>query len=155
MPTKYCKTRQEKTEVMEEVLNTPGGVTIGWQKGKKKWKSHEQDKLENLWHREAAEWLKDEEPEAKRGYCKLHFGVPILRGESDEFRSDYDKMIRPLPYEWKLQMMMAPIDFPVTRKMKTGQKARYLNGVEQHYRGLGVPLTDPDEDKELLNYHGW
>ena len=145
MPTEYAKTNEEKAAVYEALLNIRGGVTVTWVKGKSKWKSYNQDCTENMWHREAAEQLKDEDPEDKRAYCKLHFGVPIMRGECDKFRADYDLMIRPLPYEWKLKMMRAPIDFPVTRKMKSGQKARYMNDVQVHYQSLGVRLTIPNE----------
>lgn len=150
MPIVYALTHEEKASIAEDILNTRGGITVDWSKGKRKWKTHNQDKTENMWHREAAEQLKDETPEEKRGYCKLHFGVPIMRGENDKFREDYDIMIRPLPYEWKLKMMMIPLDFPVTRKMTSGQKARYMSDVQMHYRSLGVVLTEPDD-----NGGGW
>lgn len=144
MSTIYAQSHEDKAHVAEEIMNTPGGVTVSITKGKVKFKSYKQDKLENLWHREAAAHLRDETPEQKRGYCKLHFGVPILRGEEEDFRKAYDRVIRPLAYEQKLQAMMVPLDFPVTRLMKSGQKKRYLDDVWTHYTGLGVPLTDPD-----------
>ena len=40
--------------------------------------------------------------------------------------------------------MAVPIDLPVTRIMKTGQKKRYLDDVYDHFTGLGVRLTDPE-----------
>lgn len=143
--THYASTHEQKAHISEEIMNTAGGVTVSITKGKVKFKSYEQDKLENMWHREAAEQLRDETPEQKRGYCKLHFGVPILRGEDEEYRKIYDRVIRPLAYEQKLQCMMVPIDMPVTRLMKSGQKKRYLDDVWAHYAGQGVKLTDPNE----------
>lgn len=140
----YVSTHEDKARIAEHILNTPGGLSVDVTKGKRKKKTHDQDKLENLWHREAAEQLGDETPEDKRGYCKLHFGVPIMRGEDDDFREAYDRVIRPLPYEFKLQAMKVPLDFPVTRLMKTGQKKRYLDDVKMHYMSLGVVLTDPE-----------
>lgn len=107
-------------------------------------RSIEQNRLQHLWHHEAATALKDEAAEDKRAYCKLHFGVPILRAESDEFRAQYDAIIRPLPYEKKLELMKAPIDFPVTRLMTTEQTTRFLDAVADHYRSLGVRLTMPE-----------
>lgn len=117
--------------------------TVNLTKGKNR--SIEQNKLQRLWLREAAEQLGDDSPEGYRAYCKLHYGVPILRGENEEFCKAYDSIIRPHTYEEKLQMMALPLDFPVTRLMKTGQKKRYLDDVWIHFTNLGVKLTDPKE----------
>lgn len=104
----------------------------------------EQNRLQFKWHMEAAMQLKDESAEDKRAYCKLHFGVPILRAESEEFRGQYDQIIRPLPYEQKLALMKAPIDFPVSRLMSVEQSSRYLDSIRLHYMGQGVMLTIPE-----------
>ena len=106
----------------------------------------EQNRLQRLWLKEACEQLQDETIEEKRGYCKLHFGVPILRNENDEFKAAYDKIIMPHTYEDKLQMMMLPLDFPVTRLMTTGQHKRYLDDVYHFFTGLGVQLTEPKSE---------
>lgn len=120
--------------------------TVTVTKGKRR--SEEQNKLQRKWLSEAAEQLADETAEEKRAYCKLHFGVPIMRnGDSDicrEFRDKYDRIIRPLPYEQKLELMAVPMDFPVTRLMSTKQKTEYLDAMYQHFRGLGVELTEPE-----------
>jgi len=107
-------------------------------------RSIEQNKLQRLWVNEAAEQLQDESAEDKRAYCKLHLGVPILRMENDLFRDQYDRIVRPLPYEQKLDVMKVPIDLPVTRLMTTRQKKEYLDQMWTHFRSLGVQLTDPD-----------
>lgn len=120
----------------------PFTVNIAQGKGR----THEQNKLQRLWVKEAAEQLGDETAEEKRAYCKLHFGVPILRAENEEFCEKYDRLIRPLPYEVKLEYMAAPLDFPVTRLMTTKQKKQYLDAVYQHFRSLGVVLTEPNPD---------
>ena len=106
----------------------------------------EQNKLQRLWMKEAAEQLDSGyTAENLRGFCKLHFGVPILRRDSDEFRAGYDRIIRPHSYEDKLLMMQEPFDFGVTRLMKTGQKHEYLNAVCEHFCSLGVVLTQPED----------
>lgn len=110
-----------------------------------KGRSLQQNRLQHLWHREAAEQLKDETAEEKRAYCKLHFGIPILRAESEEFRDTYDRIIRPLSYENKLALMAAPIDFPCTRLMTVKQKTQFLDAVFGHYTALGVELTQPEQ----------
>ena len=105
----------------------------------------DQNALQHKWHQEAAQQLKDASAEDYRAYCKLHFGVPILRAESAEFREQYDKIIRPLPYEAKLELMKAPIDFPCTRLMTVKQQSEFLDAVQRHYMSQGVILTMPEE----------
>lgn len=109
-----------------------------------KTRSAAQNRLQQKWHLEAAQELKDESAEDKRAYCKLHFGVPTLRMENEQFREQYDRIIRPLSYEHKLELMKAPMDFPVTRLMSVEQKTRYLDAVWNHYTSQGVRLTAPD-----------
>lgn len=106
-----------------------------------------QNRLQRKWHLEAADQLRDGTAEEKRAYCKLHFGVPILRHESDDFRAQYDRVIRPLPYETKLALMAEPFDFPVTRLMTKDQKTRYLDAIYQHYSSQGARLTGGFDDK--------
>lgn len=104
-------------------------------------RSDKQNRLQRKWLLEAAEQLKEYTPEEYRAYCKLHFGVPILRNENDKFRELYDRVVRPLSYEIKLEIMSIPIDFPVTRLMDKDQKKRCLDAIYQHFTGLGVFLT--------------
>lgn len=109
-------------------------------------RSLEQNRLQFLWMREAAEQDKSLTAEEHRAFCKLHFGVPIMRGEDEYFRESYDRLIKPMSYEDKLNIMVNPgFEFPVTRLMKSGQLKRYLDDVYAHFSGLGVRLTEPDE----------
>lgn len=105
-------------------------------------RSVDQNRLQRKWLLEA-EAQGDMTAEEYRGYCKLHFGVPILRNENDEFREKYDKIIRPHSYQDKLAMMMEPLDFPITRLMNTKQKGRYLDAMYEHFTGMGFKLTEP------------
>ena len=105
-------------------------------------RSIEQNKLQRMWMLEAAD-QGDCTAEEYRGFCKLHFGVPILRAESEKFRELYDRLIRPASYEDKLSFMMVPIDLPVTSAMTTKQKSTYLDEVYKHFTGLGIQLTEP------------
>jgi hypothetical protein len=72
-------------------------------------------------------------------------GVPILRAENELFCERYDAIVRPLPYEQKLAIMMEPLDLPVTRLMTTEQKTRYLDHIHKHFTDLGLELTNPEE----------
>lgn len=109
-----------------------------------------QNRLQRLWLQEIAEQLPDENAEGWRAYCKLHFGVPILRDADEVFREHYDRVVKPLPYATKLECMKTGVDLPVTSRMNTKQLTQYLDDMHRHFSGLGVVLTIP-EDKSL----GW
>jgi hypothetical protein len=141
--TRIIKTPHDKGAVVSLIENRQPPFTVKILKEVKK-VSYEQHKLENLWHREASEQLEDETPEQKRGYCKLHFGIAIRKAEDDYFSEKYDEVIRPLTYMQKLQLMLPPFDFPVTRDMSTRGKSQYLDEIYTHYTSLGVTLTRPD-----------
>lgn len=107
-------------------------------------RSLEQNNLMWKWFEEAAK-QGDMTAEEYRAYCKLHIGVPILRNESESFRERYDKIVRPLDYETKMELMMIPFDFPVSRLMTTGQMTRFLDGILAHFVSLGFRMTIPLE----------
>lgn len=106
-------------------------------------RSDRQNRLQRQWIKEIAGQLPDHTAEEWRAYCKLCFGVPIMRDENEKFHRLYDDIIRPLPYEKKLALMMAPLDLPVTRYMTTKQKKSYLDQVFKHFSEQGVILSDP------------
>jgi hypothetical protein len=107
-------------------------------------RSTEQNRLQRLWLNEIAEQAGDRTPEDVRGDAKLRFGVPILRAENEVFREKYDRIIKPLPYETKIELMMEPMDFPVTRLMTSDQTNRYLDAIYRHYTEQGFSLTQPE-----------
>lgn len=115
-----------------------------------KHRTNDQNRLQRKWVNEIAEQLGDQTPEEVRGYCKLAFGVPLLRNENEVFRISYDKIVKPLPYEQKLALMMEPFDFGVTRIMTTRQKTAYLDSIYRHFTGQGLVLTNPGD---ILNAH--
>lgn len=107
-------------------------------------RSSEQNRLQRQWINEIAEQLGDRTPEEVRAECKLRFGVPILRAESEIFRKKYDRLIKSMPYETKLELMAEPMDFPITRLMNVKQKTQYLDAIQRHYAEQGVVLTQPE-----------
>jgi hypothetical protein len=60
--------------------------------------------LSHVWY-DYADKMLSEQVGATRRYCKLHFGVPIMRAESEDFRRKYDKVVKPHDYETKLEIM--------------------------------------------------
>jgi len=87
----------------------------------------------------------DETPEDIQAYCKLHVGVPILRAENDDFREKYDRVVKPLPYEVKLEIMKGKFSFPVTSIMTTKQKSRYIEEVARHFAQQGIYVSLPSD----------
>ena len=116
-------------------------VTVSIAKGVNR--STEQNRLQRKWLGEIAEQLGDQTTEEVRGYCKLTMGVPIMREANEVFCEKYDRIVKPHSYEEKLEMMMEPLDFPVTRLMTTRQKTQFLDHMQQHFAAQGVRLTDP------------
>lgn len=143
MPSTVVTTAAHRDQVIALLKGRKMPYSVTIKDGRNR--SLQQNRLQRMWLNEAAEQLKDDTAEAYRAYCKLRFGVPILRGENEEFREAYDRIIKPHSYEDKLEMMAEPLDFPVTRLMKMGQKKRYLDDVYHHFTGLGVLLTEPPE----------
>lgn len=110
-------------------------------------RSAQQNRLNRQWMLDIEAQLDGWTAEYARGYCKLYFGIPILRNEDEEFCREYDAVVRPLPYEAKLKLMMVPFDFGVTRKMTVKQQTAYLDAIHQHFSEQGVVLTNPDDLK--------
>lgn len=143
MATHIVRSAEDMERVARLVGNLKPPLTITVTSGASR--SLEQNKLQRLWCMEAAEQLGDRTAEEVRGFCKLHYGVPIMREGHDDFRETYDRLIKPLPYETKLAYMMEPLDFPITRLMTVGEKSQYLDAMHKGLSELGVKLTEPSE----------
>jgi len=143
MTSRVLLNKSDRDQFFKLVESYELPVTVTIAKGKNR--SIEQNRLQRLWLNEAAEQLDNNQTaEELRGYCKLHFGVPILRESNEDFRAAYDRVIKPLAYELKLLAMMEPLDFPVTRLMTTKQSTEYLDAIHKHFSELGCRLTDPE-----------
>lgn len=142
MVTRAVHTKQERDLLLRYLRTRKLPFTVDIEDGRKR--SSEQNRLQRLWLKEIAEQLGDRTAEDIRGDAKLRFGVPILRAENESFREKYDRIIKPLPYETKIELMMEPMDFPVTRLMTVDQKTRFLDAIYRHYSEQGIALTSPD-----------
>lgn len=104
-----------------------------------------QNRLMNKWYREiATQWY--ETPEYVRGYCKLHFGIPLLREGNEIFKEKYDAVLKNKTYEDKLALMQFPFELPVTSLMSVKQHKEYLDRMSQFFIEKGFELTEPDDD---------
>ena len=145
---KWTITRHSKFKCIEEIKNLDEDAQ--WLVEIKK---HNRSEMQNrtvfMWYREIAKAKGDETATDVRAYCKLHYGVPILREDNDDFREDYDQIVSPLSYENKLKIMVEPLDLPVTRIMSVDQMQRYMEEVEKYGYSFGVELTIPNEGEML------
>lgn len=139
MTTRVIKSEQDKTLLCRYIMERKPPFTASITKKR----TVDQNKLQRLWIGEIAEQLGDRTPEEVRGELKLRFGVPILRAQNDTFCEKYDRIIKPLPYEQKLELMMEPIDFPVSRIMTTAQFTQYIDEIYKFFTERGCVLTLP------------
>lgn len=82
-----------------------------------------------------------------RRYCKLHFGVPIMRAGCDEFRDGWAESFIHLQYEVKLRLMgpcamFGPDGFPVTRLFNRAQGCQYTDRIAEEFGKKGVFFGD-------------
>jgi len=111
--------------------------------GKKR--SLDQNAISHAWYEQVARELREDDARGVKRYCKLHFGVGLLRAEDAEFREAYDATIKnTLTYEQKLVAMDV---LPVTSRMTTVQLHQYMLDMQDHYRARGVALEFPPEDE--------
>ena len=134
-------TDQSGLEQLQRILSHAKlPITVKWQQGKDR--SLDQNHLQFLWAREAAEQLGDRSIEELRSEWKLKHGVPILRAEGGKFCDVYDRLIKPHPYEEKIKAMAI---IPVSSLMTVRQMTEYLNAIEMECVSLGVVLTHPEQ----------
>jgi hypothetical protein len=71
-----------------------------------------------------------------RNFCRLHFFVPILRAENDEFRAVYDKCLKGLPYDTKLEAMS--LVSGLSSICTTEQFSKALEQMQKHFATLAT-----------------
>jgi len=145
MSSHVVKSETDLSALMTTLKGQKRPFTVDIRKGKHR--SVEQNRLQRRWLGEIFGQLTEaatfHSPEDVRGFCKLTFGVPIMREDSG-FRDGYDRIIKPLSYESKIEIMKEPLDFSVTRLMTTEQKTRYLDAIYKYFTERGLHLTQPE-----------
>lgn len=105
-------------------------------------RSLDQNEMINGLYRQVAEQKQDESFRDIRNHCKLHHGIPILRRDQAKFREFYDKGLKVLDYQSKLESM----DFvPVTSRMNKKQASEYIDEIIREYSQQGLCLVHPSE----------
>ena len=144
MPTWRVKNAMDRKNAVRVVESRQLPFTMEVVKGEKR--SNKQNKLQRKWLNEAAE-QGDCTAEEYRAYCKLHFGVAIMKSQSELYAEKYDRIIKPLDYSVKLELMMEPFDFPVTRGMSVANEKKYLDQMYLYFTSQGFVLTNPEDRK--------
>ena len=148
MPSRFIDTEQARESLLTFIRNQPLKFTVMITKGGAR--TSRQNRLFHQYLIDITRQMQTESHEWWRGYSKLHIGVPILRREDETFREEYDKTVRPLPYETKIRCMMEPIALPVTSRFTTVLMKEFLDEMHRHFSEQGIELTDPD----ALRYSG-
>ena len=100
-----------------------------------------QNSITHAWYAQIARELREDSEMGWKCYCKLHHGVPILRLADEEFRATYDRVIKQLSYENKLEAMKV---WPVTSLMTKAQLSEYAEAVQIDFARRGVVLKFPE-----------
>lgn len=117
-------------------------VTVSMKKGADR--SVDQNALAFKWCQEVADQREDMDASDVRADCKLNIGVKMLHAENEDFREQWNRLIRGrFKYEELLLLMVPPHDYPVTRIMTVKQMSRYLDAIYKRYTEQGVVLTLP------------
>lgn len=111
--------------------------------GIRKVRTLDQNSISHAWYQQLAKELPEDDALGWKSFCKLHFGVPILRTDDDEFRAAYDAVIKPMPYEQKLMAMRI---MPVTSIMNRAQLSKYLVDMQANFISRGVQLLFPEKE---------
>ena len=70
-------------------------------------RSLDQNAILHAWITQIANELREQTAAQIKAECKLVYGVPILRAEDEEFREFYDRAIKWMTYEQKLDAITA------------------------------------------------
>ena len=133
---------QEFFGAVRDMWNSHHFLRITLKTGKDR--TADQNSISHAWYVQLARECREYDALGWKSFCKLHFGVGILRAEDAEFRAFYDKAIKfSLSYEEKIKAM----EFvPCTSLMTTLQLSKYLEAMQAHFLKQGVMLEFPKED---------
>lgn len=83
-------------------------------------------------------------PSEAHAFCKLHYGIPILRRDSDRFRAFYDAKIKAMPYASKLRLMEY---ISVSSLFTTKQAGEYIETIVREQAKEGLVIELPEDTK--------
>lgn len=106
-------------------------------------RSLDQNGISHVWYEQIARELREDTALGVKCFCKLNYGIPILRAEDEAFRDKYDALVKGrFSYEEKIALMAW---FPVTSLMSKDQLSQYLTAMQAGYAGRVMLEFPPDE----------
>jgi hypothetical protein len=141
MVTRTVKNEDELTLLVTYLKGRKRPFTVDITEGRDR--SSEQNRLAFKWYVEISDQT-GEDREDVRARCKLEIGVPILREAQEKFRATYDRLVRPLSYSEKLELIR-DTEMPVTSLMNVEQMSRYMDIVFRRHSEIGIVLTVPPD----------
>ena len=137
--TKYVITNEE---AKASVLKILGGIPVPFELviSDKRTRTLEQNALLHKWVEELTEQRGDVESGDVKAEIKLRFGIPILRRDEPKFKETYDRLLKPISYEEKIELIRY-MGLPVTSVMSVKQLTELLETAERYYTSKGFTLT--------------
>jgi len=107
--------------------------------------THSQNALIWAIYRDIAEKTGNGVVETRR-FCKLHFGVPILRANCPEFATIYDKVLKPQAYEAKMELMDW-LDVTSAKEFNKKMASEYIETIIREYSEKGILIEQAQAEK--------
>ena len=98
-----------------------------------------QNSLWAVWYSKIERWSEGNyTKEEIKCFCKLHFGIELLRNQDAGFKKLYDSKIkRGFEYEEKLELMKL---IPVTSQLSKDNGQKYQSAMQKYYSEQGLIL---------------
>ena len=141
MPSRVIRSKHDLDVLGPLLYALKFPITVHWVQGCDR--SNEQNNIMWKWATEVAQQCGDRTASEIQRDWKLRHGVPILRTDDPEFRSFYDRALKPLPFEEKAAAMEY---VPVTRLLKVTQMRNFLDAVQRECLENGFTITDPERE---------
>lgn len=146
MPHRAIRSADDLDALTTLLGNLKLPFTVEWTQGADR--SAQQNKLMWKWAGEVEEQMQQETADEVQRRWKLDHGLPILCGDSEEYRTFCRLTLKRLSREQRIEAMRF---VPVTSEMNVKQMIRFLDAVERECLEQGIVLTQPDSD--LSVYH--
>jgi hypothetical protein len=140
MPTRIIRLPQHIDSLAALLRGVKLPITVSWTQGAPR--TSAQNRLAFRWYMDAATQLGDRTHSTARAECKVQFAAPILCRDNEAFRLSWSRLRHRFAHEEIVEFVEAT-ELPMTSIMGLKQMVEYMGGIERHWRGLGVRLTDP------------
>ena len=132
---------------MVEYLKKYGKIVVNIVDARRR--SDLQNRLQHAMYREIGKQLYGKDDHFAKCECKLTIGVKLLRDSSEDFKKVYDKNLKHLDYESKLEIISV---IPVSSLLSMGAAHQYIEKIYDDYAQKGVNWSDfVNQSRDALN----